>query len=158
MTHPPKLSRIVSNQRQARTNASCWFQPKFPCLGRLEPRRGRSPRHAILRPISFMRSMSPKACLSLLLPLFLLAHGMAQPEAPQPPWTAPANDLVREVLSRSGAPPTILVSFESFSSLSAHDQETIQKAILDGFRAAGIRLVNADLALAGVQIALSEDW
>lgn len=104
-----------------------------------------------------MQKMSYKAYLPLLVSVFLLAQGRAQQDAPSP-WLAPANDLVREILFRSGAPAAILVNFENLSSLSAPEQEAIQKAVLDGFRAAGIRLVKADFALAEVQIAFSEDW
>src|SRR5437588_5835280 len=98
-----------------------------------------------------------KPCRALLAALFLVATCMAQQEAPSA-WLAAADDFVQQVLSRSGSPSTINVSFGNLSSLSSSEQDSIKRTMLTSFRNAGVRLVKPELALAEVDITFSEDW
>jgi hypothetical protein len=93
-----------------------------------------------------------RPCLSLLVPLVLLAGLRAQQEDPA------ASQFVQEILSRSGSPSTVSLSFENMSSLSAADQDALKKNIINTFRASGTRLVKAEYAVAEIQITFSEDW
>lgn len=69
-----------------------------------------------------------------------------------------ASQFVQEILSRAGSPSAITLSFDNVSSLPAADQDALKKSITAGFRAAGVRLVKAEYAIAEIQITFSEDW
>ena len=69
-----------------------------------------------------------------------------------------AGEFVQQILSRSGSPTSVSVSFQNVSSLPADSQETVQNAIFNAFRGANVRLVKPEQAQAEVQIAFSEDW
>ena len=92
------------------------------------------------------------AILFLLLPTWAAAQQDAQP------LPAAANDLVQQILSRSGSPSAIAVSFQDVANLPPESQESTQNAISNAFRSANIRLVKPEQAVAEVQIAFSEDW
>src|SRR5258708_40259095 len=114
---------------------------------------------AILRPLRciFMMKMAFRPYVCVLLPCLLLACCAAQQES-QSSWQAPANEFVQQTLVRAGSPAAISLSFENLSSLGPAEQETLKNLILDSFRAAGVRLVKPELALAEVQITFSDDW
>ena len=65
---------------------------------------------------------------------------------------------MQQILSRSGSPAAITVSFQNVSASAADAVEAAQTAIFNAFRTAGIRLVKPELALADVQITFSDDW
>jgi hypothetical protein len=88
--------------------------------------------------------------------LFLPSGARAQQETQSLP--AAANEFVQQILSRSGAPSAVAVSFENVSSLSTETQDNLKNAIFNAFRNASVRLVKAEQALAEVQITFSEDW
>ncbi|HWZ44360.1 MAG TPA: hypothetical protein VNW97_12850 [Candidatus Saccharimonadales bacterium] len=92
----------------------------------------------------------------VLMPFLFLSTLAAQQEMPL--WQSTANDFVREILSRSGTPSAVLVSFENMAGSPAADPDTVKRTILDNFQKAGVRLVKPELALAEVQITFSEDW
>ncbi len=107
--------------------------------------------------------------LFLLVPLLLNGVGFSNftitglPNYPIVPAQAPGEDsptgqFVQEILARGGAPSSVTLSFENVSSLSASDQDALKKSIQGSFRAAGIRLVKAEYAVAEIQITFSEDW
>ena len=87
--------------------------------------------------------------------LFLPARSMAQQEQS---LSSAANEFVQQILSRSGSPSAVSVSFENVSSLPAETQDNLKNAIVNAFHNANIRLVKAEQALADVQITFSEDW
>lgn len=96
-----------------------------------------------------------------LLPILLLAVSCPQAGAAQqnpPPTTIAAGELVQQVLSRSGSPSAISVTFQNLSSISGDSQEGIQNAVFTAFRNAGVRLVKPEAAMAEVEIVFSEDW
>ena len=99
---------------------------------------------------------SIRLLLVVLLSLLLPSSLPAQQETPL--WQNMANDLVREILSRSGTPSAVLVSFENLSTSPAADLDTLKRTILDNFQRSGVRLVKPELALAEVQFTFSEDW
>ncbi|HKD80159.1 MAG TPA: hypothetical protein VKH81_10735 [Candidatus Angelobacter sp.] len=74
------------------------------------------------------------------------------------PLPGVAGEFVQQILSRSGSPTSVSVSFQNVSSLPADSQETVQNAIFNAFRGANVRLVKPEQAQAEVQIAFSEDW
>lgn len=114
---------------------------------------------AILRPLRFIfiMKMACRPYVCVLIPCLLLACCAAQQET-QSSWQTSANEFVQQTLTRAGSPAAITLSFENLSSLGPAEQETLKPLILNSFRAAGVRLVKAELALAEVQITFSEDW
>jgi hypothetical protein len=90
--------------------------------------------------------------LALALPL----GTVAQPNTSSPMVVA-AEELVQQILSRSGSPSAVAVDFQNVSSLSAETQETVQTAVFNAFRNAGTRVVRPEQAVTSVQIVFSED-
>jgi hypothetical protein len=90
-----------------------------------------------------------------LLILALPAASTAQQEAPS---TSAATEFVQLILSRSGSPSTVAVSFQNLASLPMETQEALQNAMFNAFRSANVRLVKPEQAMAEVQITFSEDW
>jgi hypothetical protein len=88
---------------------------------------------------------------------FLMAAALAIPQdAPSLP--AAATEFVQMILSRSGSPAAIAVTFQNLSSLSPEAQEATQNAIFNGFRNTNVRVVKPEQAVAEVHITFSEDW
>lgn len=71
---------------------------------------------------------------------------------------AAASEFVQQILSRSGSPSAVAVSFQNVANLPPESQEAAQNAVLNAFRNANVRLVKSEQAIAEVQIAFSEDW
>jgi hypothetical protein len=92
-----------------------------------------------------------------LVLLTLPMAAAAQQSAPSP-LVAAAGELVQQILSRSGSPSAVTVSFQNMSTLSPEMQDAVQNAVFSSFRNAGVRLVNPEAALADVQITFSDDW
>ncbi|HEY7403212.1 MAG TPA: hypothetical protein VIB39_06805 [Candidatus Angelobacter sp.] len=89
--------------------------------------------------------------------LFILPAALAAQQAEQPLPVA-ANELVQLILSRSGSPSSVAVSFQNVSSLPADSQEAAQNAVLNAFRGANVRLVKPEQAQAEIEVSFSEDW
>jgi hypothetical protein len=89
--------------------------------------------------------------------LFILPVALPAQQAEQPLPVA-ANELVQQVLSRSGSPSSVAVSFQNVSSFPPDSQEATQNAILNAFRGANVRLVKPEQAQAEIEVAFSEDW
>ena len=92
------------------------------------------------------------AILLLLLPAASTAQQDAQP------LPLAATEFVHQILSRSGSPSAVAVTFQNLSVLPPESQEAVQNAVFNGFRNSNVRLVKAEQALAEVQITFSEDW
>lgn len=101
--------------------------------------------------------MSIKPYLSLLIPVLLLVHCVAQQDAVSP-WQTQASEFVQSILARAGTPSAITVNFDNASAISSADYDALKKVILTDFRNSGVRLVKAELSQAQVQITFSEDW
>jgi hypothetical protein len=86
------------------------------------------------------------------LPVLLQAQQEAQPPLPA------AQEFVQQILSRSGSPSSVAVSFQNVSELPRQDQEAVQNAIFTAFRNASVRVVKPEQAAAQVQISFSDDW
>ncbi|HET9837654.1 MAG TPA: hypothetical protein VFR84_05410 [Candidatus Angelobacter sp.] len=93
-------------------------------------------------------------CCAIVLLLPVCAVSQQEPQ----PLPVMANDFVQQILSRSGSPSAVAVTFQNIASISQEAQEAAQNAILNAFRAANIRVVKPEQAIAEVQIAFSEDW
>ena len=96
-------------------------------------------------------------------PLFILllavsVSGVSAQQPPPSPLVVAAGDLAQQILSRSGSPSAVAVSFQNVSAISGETQELVQTTIFNAFRNAGVRVVKPDMALAEVQIVFSEDW
>ncbi len=90
--------------------------------------------------------------LLLILPIRAAAQQNASPLA------AAAGEMVQQILSRSGSPSAVAVTFENLSAMPPETQEMVQTAIFNGFRSVGVNMVKPEAALADVQIIFSEDW
>jgi hypothetical protein len=100
-----------------------------------------------------------RCCARLFI--FLLAASLSGASAQQPPPSPLVNaarDLVQQILSRSGSPSAVAVTFQNLSAMSGETQEIVQTAVFNSFRDAGVRVVKPDTALAEVQIIFSDDW
>ncbi|MGC2697583.1 MAG: hypothetical protein WA738_17485 [Candidatus Angelobacter sp.] len=91
--------------------------------------------------------------------IFLLLQA-ARLSAQQETQLAPtaANEFVQQILSRSGSPSAVAVTFQNISSLPQDRQDAAQNAIFTGFQNANVRVVKPEQAVAEVQITFSEDW
>jgi hypothetical protein len=69
-----------------------------------------------------------------------------------------ADDFVKEILSRSGSPSSMAVTFQNVANVPSDAQESAQNAILNALRSANVRVVKPEQAIAVLQIAFSEDW
>src|SRR5260221_13823885 len=88
---------------------------------------------------------------------FFMAAALAIPQD-TPFLPAAATEFVQMILSRSGSPAAIAVTFQNLSSLSPEAQEATQNAIFNGFRSANIRVVKPEQAVAEVHLTFSGDW
>src|SRR5260221_6995086 len=88
---------------------------------------------------------------------FFMAAALAIPQD-TPSLPPAATEFVQMILSRSGSPAAIAVTFQNLSSLSPEAQEATQNAIFNGFRSANVRVVKPEQAVAEVHITFSEDW
>jgi len=104
-----------------------------------------------------MLKTASKLYFCAILPFILLA-GLAAQQDGQAPLAVAGNDFVQQILSRSGSPSAITVTFQNLSTLPQDTVESLQNSIFTAFRSSGIRLVKAEQALAEVQITFSEDW
>jgi hypothetical protein len=91
---------------------------------------------------------------------FLLFFMATAPAISQDAASLPvaATEFVQMILSRSGSPSAIAVTFQNLSSLSPEAQETTQNAIFNSFRGANVKVVKPEQAVADVHITFSEDW
>jgi hypothetical protein len=69
-----------------------------------------------------------------------------------------ATEFVQMILSRSGSPSAVAVTFQNLSSLSPEAQEVTQNAIFNSFRGANVKVVKPEQAVVDVHITFSEDW
>ena len=101
--------------------------------------------------------MSIKPHLSLLIPVLLLGHCVAQQDAVSP-WQTQAGEFVQSILARAGTPSTVTITLENIAALPGTDYDALKNIIITDFRNSGVRLVKAELSQAQVQISFSEDW
>lgn len=87
-------------------------------------------------------------CTSLLL--FLPAFAGAAD------WNQPAGQLARKISAKTG-PGAVAIGFKNSSGMSAADASDARRAIEQALRAAGLRFVPADQAVALVNITFSEN-
>jgi hypothetical protein len=105
---------------------------------------------------SFTRLIRRNLLLSLLA-CTLVCCATAQEPPNTTAWNESASAFVREVLNRAGSPSSISVVVENRSSLSDADAVQIKRAVEEQFRAAKIRIVSPETALAAVKLQLSEN-
>lgn len=106
---------------------------------------------------AFHRALFAVLCLAVPRLAAAQAVQVVQSEA-QPSLVTAANAFVQEIVSRSGSPSAVSVSFQNISVLPPESQEAVQNAIFTGFRNGNIQLVNPESAQARVEIIFSEDW
>src|SRR5947209_13242452 len=95
--------------------------------------------------------------LLIVLVCGLTYSALAQEPPTSTAWNDNATAFVHEVLNRAGAPSSIAVVVENRSSLSDADALQIKRAVETQFRAAKIRIVSPETALAVVKLQLSEN-
>lgn len=95
------------------------------------------------------------ALFCLIVPALLFAQAAQEVS---PPLPAVAAEFAQQIVSRAGSPPTVALSFQNISVLPPDSQEAVQNAIFNGFRNAGVKLVNSESPQARVEITFSEDW
>jgi hypothetical protein len=118
--------------------------------------RANSRFHFMLR-TAFHRALFAVLCLAVPRLVAGQAAQVTQSDT-QPSLATSANAFVQEIVSRSGSPSAVSVSFQNISVLPPESQEAVQNAIFTGFRNGNIQLVNPESAQARVEITFSEDW
>lgn len=109
----------------------------------------------ITRTFHYMLKTAASLYLCALLTL-VSGRAFAQDNSVLP---AAANELVHQIMIRMGnGVANVSISFQNISVLPAEVQESVQNAVFNGFRNAGVRLVKPELAQAQVEITFSEDW
>jgi hypothetical protein len=88
---------------------------------------------------------------------FFMAATLSIPQD-TPSLPPAATEFVQMILSRSGSPSAVAVTFQNLSSLSPEAQEATQNAIFNSFRGANVKVVKPEQAVADVHITFSEDW
>lgn len=92
--------------------------------------------------------------LALLL-LVLVACGHAQTDTS--PWTAPANEIVEQLMAKAGSPTSVSLEVENRAAHLPADQALIRKALDEAFREAGAKIVRSDAAQADVRLILARN-
>jgi hypothetical protein len=109
--------------------------------------------------ITMKTAINPRLCnLWVCAILLFILPAASRAQQAEPPLTSAANELVQQILSRSGSPSSVAVSFQNVSALPSDTQEAAQNAIFNAFRGANVRLVKPEQAQAEVAVAFSEDW
>lgn len=111
--------------------------------------------------IQHMLMLALRRVSRALLPLILLAGPLLNAGSTQTASSAldtAAQDFVQQILSRSGAPAAVTVTFQSVSPPSSDTIQSAQDAIFNAFRNAGVRLVKPEMALAEIEVSFSDDW
>ncbi|MCU1285255.1 MAG: hypothetical protein JWO13_1605 [Acidobacteriales bacterium] len=94
-------------------------------------------------------------CFAFIL-LALNSSAHAQDTSPNPYGKA-AVEFVAEMMSRAGSPSLIALKVENRSSITPAEISQIHQALDAQFRAANIRIVKSDRALADVNVTVSEN-
>src|ERR1051326_5656041 len=92
-----------------------------------------------------MLKIAINRCVCAIL-LFLPVRAAAQQEAQ--PLAAAANDFVQQILSRSGSPSALALTFQNVANLAPEMQTSAENAILNAFRNANVRVVQPEQAIA----------
>src|SRR5207244_11216868 len=77
-------------------------------------------------------------------------------ESPNP-FTQQASQLVSEMMNRAGSPGFVTLDVQNKSSLNAADVTLARKAIETQLRAANVRLVKPERAVAELTVTISEN-
>jgi hypothetical protein len=108
--------------------------------------------------ILFFRLLNRALCYSLAMFVLLTVASISSFCQDSQPLPQSAQEFVQQILSRSGSPSAIAVTFQNVSGLQEQNQEAIQNAILTAFRNAHVRTVKPEQAAAQIQISFSDDW
>lgn len=86
---------------------------------------------------------------------FICASAAAQ--EPADPFVSPAAQLVSQIMDRAGSPGFVTLDIANQSSLSAAEVTNARKAIEAQLRAANVRLVKPERAVAEITVTMSEN-
>src|SRR5207244_2252952 len=92
---------------------------------------------------------------TILSILIMICCALAQ--EPPNPFTQQASQLVSEMMNRAGSPGFVTLDVQNKSSLNAADVTLARKAIETQLRAANVRLVKAERAVAELTVTISEN-
>src|SRR5438132_2778043 len=96
-----------------------------------------------------------KLFLTIFLTLIMSCHVQAQ--EPPNPFTPQATQLITEMMNRAGSPGFVTLDVQNRSSLSAADLALARKPIEAQLRAADVRLVKQERAVAEITLTISEN-
>src|SRR5262245_7544255 len=97
------------------------------------PRRARDlQKQCYTSPFPHMLKTATCRCLCILV-LLALPLAAVVPQGSPSPLASAAGDLVQQILSRSGSPSAVAVSFQNISTMSGEAQELVQNAVFNAF-------------------------
>ncbi|HUR37222.1 MAG TPA: hypothetical protein VM009_05355 [Terriglobales bacterium] len=113
---------------------------------------------SLLEPMFLQPIRRRAAALSVLLCFAILAHAQATNDEDQDPvWTKPAHDLVKEALDKAASPATVSYDVENRAGLSPAAFQQVRRAIDNEFRAAKVKIVRMESAIAEMKFILSRN-
>jgi hypothetical protein len=97
-----------------------------------------------------------RSVLPLFIVLMLAASSSAQTES-ETIWTRPVRQLLRAALEKAGSPSSVVFDVENRAGLSPADLQQIRKTFDYELRAAKVRVVRMESAVAEMRFILSRD-
>ncbi|MCU1310075.1 MAG: hypothetical protein JWO20_1200 [Candidatus Angelobacter sp.] len=114
-------------------------------------------RQCYTAPLAQMSAPFRSRIIFLFIVSFSFSFAAAQDaQSPTPPYTKAATEFVADLMSRAGSPSLIAVAFENKSEVTPAELAQIRRAIEAQFRAANVRIVKPERALAEFNITISE--
>jgi hypothetical protein len=114
---------------------------------------------SLLHPMFLQPNCRRAAILLLLLCLASSAPAQTPNNSAEPEsiWSKPAHDLVKKALDKAGSPSSVTFEVENRSAISSADMQQIRKSIDNELRAAKIKVVRMESALAEMRFILSRN-
>jgi hypothetical protein len=106
-------------------------------------------------PLAQMFATPGRLFSCIVFVLFFCVHVTAQDETN--PFTPQATQLVAQIMVRTGSPGFVTLDVANQSSLSAAEVITARKAVETQLRAANVRLVKPERAVAEITVTISEN-
>ncbi|MEO5936549.1 MAG: hypothetical protein ABIP81_04990 [Terriglobales bacterium] len=112
---------------------------------------------SLLQPMFRPPTRSRSIALWLIITLSAMAFSQTGEAEAESVWTTPARELVQQILDVAGAPSSVAYDVENRGGLAAADFQQVRRAIENEFRAAKVKVVPMDSAVAEFRFLLSRN-